>query len=394
MKKQIIIILGILLLFSTNSNSKDKINIGIIFGFSGSVETLTPSMAEAIEIPFKEISSGKNYFENVKFELHRIDSTCSNFDEAQKSFKRLKKNISFIIGGACPGVSELILKKFAIPKKIIMITPADTSFGLSNLNNQNLFFRTIPLSTRSGEVLADFTKDKGIKNVAVFFANNENNKNLAKKYTDALKRKGISVSLQKKFEEDKKDFSDDISSLVAAGGDALATFAEYNKGGREILKSLVDSGAFKKFIFSQEMITDDLLKTFNKNLKESFGLLYGSQEKGVKIFESLAKKNNLDPESPFVGESYDAASLIILATKDAGSLNPNSIYKSLLSVANKPGTKIYPGEIVKGLEILDKGKPINYEGVTNIEFSNKGETYGSFLEIEFRGNELKVGKQR
>ena len=37
-----------------------------------------------------------------------------------------------------------------------------------------------------------------------------------------------------------------------------------------------------------------------------------------------------------------------------------------MSVSNSPGTKIYPGEIAKGLKLLKKGKKIDYEGATNV----------------------------
>ena len=72
----------------------------------------------------------------------------------------------------------------------------------------------------------------------------------------------------------------------------------------------------------------------------------------------------------------------------------NLISENLIAVANKPGVKIYPGQIEKALKILEKGKPINYEGATNIEFSEDGDTKGSYLEIEFKGKKLKIKKER
>ena len=62
MKKFVLIIFFYLFTLASNSNSEDKINIGIFLGFSGLVETLTPSMADSIELPFKEIVSLENFF--------------------------------------------------------------------------------------------------------------------------------------------------------------------------------------------------------------------------------------------------------------------------------------------------------------------------------------------
>ena len=69
MKKFVLIIFFYLFTSVSNSNSEDKINIGIFLGFSGLVETLTPSMADSIELPFKEIVSLENFFNNMKFKL-------------------------------------------------------------------------------------------------------------------------------------------------------------------------------------------------------------------------------------------------------------------------------------------------------------------------------------
>ena len=70
-----------------------------------------------------------------------------------------------------------------------------------------------------------------------------------------------------------------------------------------------------------------------------------------------------------------------------------SIAKNVMDVANAPGTKIYPGE-AKGLDLLAKGKKINYEGATGVTFTDVGEAEGSFLEQEVKGGKFKTKKQR
>ena len=395
MKKFVLIIFFYLFTSVSNSNSEDKINIGIFLGFSGLVETLTPSMADSIELPFKEIASLENFFNNMKFKLSRVDSGCTDIEKTNNEIDGLsKKKLIAIIGGACPGISKLVLSKFNLPNKIVMISPADSSFDLNKFEDKKLFFRTVANDTRMSEILADITKDRGIKKVAITFSNTDYDKNMALTYKNALENKKIQVTIFKEHKQNDDNYSKYVSSLAAAGGEALAIFNEYNTGGKEIVLTSLDSGIFEKFIFAENMISDDLINYFENNLKNSFGVLQGSTDKGFKFFEELAINNGIDPNSPFVGESYDAASLLILAIKSAGSLKSNLISENLIAVANKPGVKIYPGQIEKALKILEKGKPINYEGATNIEFSEDGDTKGSYLEIEFKGKKLKIKKER
>ena len=65
-----------------------------------------------------------------------------------------------------------------------------------------------------------------------------------------------------------------------------------------------------------------------------------------------------------------------------------------MSVSNSPGTKIYPGEIAKGLKLLKKGKKINYQGATNIELDINGDAFGTFLEKEVTKGKFKTRQQR
>ena len=108
----------------------------------------------------------------------------------------------------------------------------------------------------------------------------------------------------------------------------------------------------------------------------------------------MSQESGIDPSSPYTGETYDAAALVILSNFAKIYSKENSINKLMYSVANKPGIKIFPGEIKKGINILREGKMINYEGATGIEFDKIGDTLGSFLEVDFHQGKLKSKKLR
>ena len=72
----------------------------------------------------------------------------------------------------------------------------------------------------------------------------------------------------------------------------------------------------------------------------------------------------------------------------------DNLSKNIISVGNSPGTKIYPGEIAKGLKLLKKGKKIDYEGATNVEFNLNGDAFGTFLEKEISRGKFITRQQR
>ena len=142
------------------------------------------------------------------------------------------------------------------------------------------------------------------------------------------------------------------------------------------------------------MIDQSLLDEFSNKLKKSFGYVPGSSGKRAGFFDRVAKEGGIDISFPYTGESYDAAALIVLAIQAGGSADSISMSKTIMDVANEPGTKIYPGEIKKGLDLLSKGKKINYEGATGVSFNELGEAKGSFLELEIKNGKFRTKKQR
>ena len=162
---------------------------------------------------------------------------------------------------------------------------------------------------------------------------------------------------------------------------------------RDIQASL-DSGAFDRFILSDRMINKSLMNTFGKKLKKSTGYISGSIGKGANYFHKVAEAGGIDSSAPYVGESYDAAALIVLAMQAGQSSDKKTIANNIMNIANSPGIKIYPGELKKGIELLKKGKEIDYEGASRVNFTTNGETKGSFLELKFKGKKFISNKQR
>ena len=372
-----------------------EIKIGIILGFTGPIKDLTPAMAESAEIAFKEASASGSLLNGETIKVERADSTCKDPSAASNAAEEIiSQGVKAIIGGVCSEETEIILSEAVIPNGIVMISPAATSSSLTFLDDKGFFFRTTPSEARGGQILADITKDRRIKKVAITYTNNDYGKDLAKAYKDAVESHGLEVTMISSHEDDKDDYSSEVAALASAGGEAIVIIGYPDRGGRGIIKASIDSGAFDKFILSDRMINQSLLDEFGNQLRKSFGYIAGSSGKRAGFFDRVAREGGIDISYPYTGESYDAAALIVLAIQAGGSAESISISKNIMDVANEPGTKIYPGEIKKGLDLLSKGKKINYEGATGVSFNELGEAKGSFLEQEIKNRKFRSKKQR
>ena len=393
MKK--LFIAAFILVSTMVTSSYAEIKMGIILGFTGPIESLTPAMRDSAKMAFQEASDSGSLLGGETITVLEGDSTCVDSAAAQAAAEKLVADgVAAIMGADCSGVTGAIATNVAVPNGVVMISPSATSPGLTDLADNGFFFRTAPSDARGGQILADITKDRKVKSVAITYTNNDYGKGLADVYAAAVKAHGIKVTAVESHEDGKADYSAEVATLASAGGDAVAVIGYLDQGGKGIIQGSLDSGAFDTFVLSDGMIGDSLTDAFGKGLNKSFGSLPGSTGKGAGVFTKVAGAGGIDSSGPYTGESYDAAALIVLAMQAGGSADRSSIAKNVMAVANGPGKKIYPGELKKALDLLAKGKAVDYEGATGVNFTDVGEAFGSFLEKEVKGGKFKTKKQR
>ncbi|PPR43606.1 MAG: hypothetical protein CFH21_00737, partial [Alphaproteobacteria bacterium MarineAlpha5_Bin11] len=170
-----------IILSSATAVSAGNIRVGVILGFTGPIESLTPTMADSAELAFKEASdSGKLLGGGNYIVPMRADSTCIDADAATAAAERLitSDEVVAIYGADCSGVTTAIANNVAVPNGVSMISPSATSPALTTINDNGLFFRTAPSDARGGQVLAAITKDRGVSSVAITYTNNDYGKGL------------------------------------------------------------------------------------------------------------------------------------------------------------------------------------------------------------------------
>jgi branched-chain amino acid transport system substrate-binding protein len=367
--------------------SAEEVKLGVILGFTGPIESLTPDMAAGAEMAMAEVSASGNLLGGMTVTPVRKDSTCVDAAAATAAAEELiAEGVAGIFGADCSGVTGAILQNVAVPNGMVMISPSATSPGLSTVEDNGLFFRTAPSDARQGVVMAELLKEQGVGSVALTYINSDYGKGLADSFQAAYEGMGGTVTISAAHDVGKGDYSAEVAALSSAGGERLVVAGYVDQGGGDIVRASIDAGAFDLFHFPDGMIGDALPATFGADIDGSFGQAPGSDNPGYQAFVSLA--NGFNGEGTYASESYDAAALILLAMQAAGSTDPN-IYKEYVeSVANAPGEPIMPGELGKALEILAAGGDVDLIGATGVELVNGGEAAGSYRVVTFEGGEM------
>ena len=135
------------------------IKMGVILGFTGPIESLTPAMAASAELAFKEASDSGSLLGGETISVVRADSTCVDSAAATAAAEGvIAQGVAAIMGADCSGVTGAIASNVAVPNGVVMISPSATSPGLTTLDDKGYFFRTAPSDARGGQILADITK--------------------------------------------------------------------------------------------------------------------------------------------------------------------------------------------------------------------------------------------
>ena len=379
----------LLLLVQAGAAFAQEVKLGVVLGYTGPIESLTPAMAAGAELAIAEVSDSGMLLDGMRVASVRGDSTCVDSAAAVAATERLvtSDRVNAIVGGDCSGVTIAMLQNVAKANGVVMISPSATSPALSTIEDDGLFFRTSPSDARQGQVIAEMLDEMGIAEAALTYTNNDYGKGLADSIEANVTMLGGDITISAPHEDGKGDYSSEVAALAAVGGDILIVAGYLDQGGKGIIQAALDSGAFSQFFLPDGMIGSSLAEAIGPDLDGSIGTAPGTDSPGAAHLDQLVEAAGHE-SGPFVGESYDAAALILLAMQAAGSADSGDFKDEVMMVANAPGEKIFPGELGKGLEILAAGGDVDYVGASAVELIGPGESAGSYAQYEVQGGEF------
>jgi branched-chain amino acid transport system substrate-binding protein len=222
---------------------------------------------------------------------------------------------------------------------------------------------------------------KGIKDIAVSYANDDYNAAIAAVFTKAFTDLGGKITANEAHEPSKASYRSEVATLGATS-DSLALFAYYGSGGITVMRNALETSAFKNFIGADGMLSQEVIDqlgaenlggvTFTTSASDDSTPAYGA-------WKALADAAGIPAADPFVPNSYDATFMIALAIEKAGSGDRDKIAGSLRAIANAPGEVILPGEFAKAKKILAAGGDIHYVGGAGPQdFDKNGDVAGRF----------------
>ena len=234
---------------------------------------------------------------------------------------------------------------------------------------------------------------KGIKDVALSYVNNDYGKGLADVFAEQFKANGGTISATVAHEDGKADYRAELGQLAGSGSQNLVVLAYASGSGHTMLQQAVESGDFTTYVGGDGMIGDELLTGIDPAALNGkvFATRAGAYTgESAAIFKKLATDAGLNPEATYAPQAYDAAFLLALAIEKNGNAGRANLNKALREVASGKGEVILPGEWKKAAELIKAGKDIHYEGAGGpANFDANGDVDGIIVEVDVADGKFK-----
>ena len=229
----------------------EKNKIGILLGFTGPIESLTPNMAQAAELAIKEANDSGLLHKGIQ--AVRKDSTCIDTYKAITAGRELMNSgVKNIVGTACSTVAMGVYENVIKPNGMIMISPSANAPRISNAPYQNLF-RTVFSDVRPASVLAEEMKKQSIHKAVISYSDDEYGYMLADTFRSKANMMHITVDSFSHDPYSYKYIKKHVKDLESTKADSLVIITNRTDTAKEILNRSLEKNAFKHYFLGPQM---------------------------------------------------------------------------------------------------------------------------------------------
>lgn len=371
------------------SESEGPIDIGAIFGVSGTVAELGPPCRDAVDVAVEEMNDAGGPL-GREIEVHHEDSE-SLPEAGVRAANRLveQEDVPAMVGPLSSGVG-MSIAPIAAENEVVYF-PGGSSPEFTTLDITDWIFRTRPSDAFVGAALANIAyNNRGHETASTIVVNNDFGIGLADAFEEAFTELGGEVLARERanigqtsFRPELETIFEEEPSMVLNGcyqDEASIQFRQWfemDLGGQWSIHSGLIGSEFLEGI--GEEIADGIFAS-NPRLPDN--------PANQHFRELMEDTDTGDPgELIFPPNSYDSMNMIALAIEAAGEAEGTAIRDNMRDIANPGGTDVTTVE--EGLELLQDDEEIRYIGAShNCDLTENGEVDGlSFTEIEVNGTE-------
>jgi branched-chain amino acid transport system substrate-binding protein len=363
-----------------NGRAQAEIRVGAPMALSGSVASQAQDMRAGAELAMAQVNQQGGVL-GESYRLNFADTACDPDKGVDVARQLIQAGAVALVGPVCSGVTLRVARSVTIPAGVALLSVASASSLITQLDDQDLVFRTAPSDALKGSALARVAHEMGVRSVAMSHASDAYNTGVAQMFAEAFRALGGRVTVNQSHEPRQADYQREARAVATGAGD-VALFAYSGSGGVQYLKDVLDQPGVRRVFGTDGLMSKDLAGALSPEqlARMTFVLAAADTEReGYKRWLAMATAAKVKADGPYVANAYDAAFLMALAIEAAGVADKSKVAAGLRAVSGPKGAVIYPGEFAKAKGLLKQGVRINYDGASGpVDFDAAGDIVGRF----------------
>src|SRR5690554_7329875 len=193
-----------------------EVKVGFLGGFTGPIETLTPPVYDAAQLAVQHVNDQGGILGGQTLAMPSADTTCADASAASNAADRMvnTESVTAIVGALCTGATIAAANNAAVPGGVVMVSPASTAPAVTELDDNDLVFRTVPSDAFQGDALARMLLGKGIDEVVVTYVNNDYGRGLADAFAATYEAEGGTLVENLPHEDNRADYRSEVGALA------------------------------------------------------------------------------------------------------------------------------------------------------------------------------------
>ena len=356
------------------------LKIGLLLDFTGSPEA-SADRKRAFDLAVRHINAGGGVLGmpvgSAVADATRDPSTAV---EAARHLVEVE-GVHAIVGPNASAAALPVAHSVSAVLDIPTISPSATSPQLTEVEDDDYFFRTALSDAAQGPFLARVTRDLGFDNVGLIYRDDAYGKGLA----DAFQESWDGTLRVVSVDTSQTSHTSELERSASAGAQALVVIA-FEGQALSMVREALDEGIYSQFVFGDASKRISLVREIGG---ERLGGMYGTagasapDNPATAGWEAafVAEYGEL-PVLAYVKETYDAAVAIALAAQAAGSVDGAAIRDRLREVGGPAGRTVpgTPAGVADGLSLLAEGQEIDYDGAAStLDWDENGDLSRGYI---------------
>jgi ABC-type branched-subunit amino acid transport system substrate-binding protein len=349
---------------------------GILMPLSGGLGNLGQPIRDGATLPITLLEG------NTEFTIDsQVEDTQTDPNAGQTAASSLvDAGYPAVTGAAGSEITIQVAENVFIPNGVVACSPASTSPAITDLDDNNLIWRTPPTDALQGQVLAQVASENiGASTAATLYVNNSYGQLLSESFASAY---GGTVQNQVSFPKGASSYSSQLSQalsddpgvviVIGYPESGVQLFRDYYSGYEGTTPFLVTDG------LRDSALPSDVGNAMS-NVQGTAPLAAGPG----KEFFTTEYQNAYDSEpGVFTSQAFDATAVCLLANAAAGENNGTAIAGQMQAVANPGGEEVTPSTLADGLAMAAEGTEIQYKGASSaVDFDENGDLKAATYEL-------------